>query len=905
MADTPPFSEGPHTEETVDAAYNQYLRNLHPAQRDPDLPPQVVKNPDLAKILQSKDVMSDVLDSFLNRSNAPQSRDVKIPLSKERGELYRWLSLDYDSASTRAELISDRSWYKEHGLLAPPMTYEEFLKKRFGKELVDIMAPDVGDEPLLPPMDNIVDLSKVKEDISLENTHKDLIQKIDFNVADQVEKSLQHPWLYEVGDRVISHDGAERGLPPLRITGRVVRSKGLLEGSEPHQGLFLRGPDVPYYTVERDDPFEGGTETTSIPEWAVKQKFGVRGEVADPSVLEKGIMAADIGSKVADEIRSLKKPPPGKPPSNLPVPVKPDPLRRGIGGLKGAPYIALVQMGWDSLNPKQKQKAKDYAVEAYGSFENAWEAALAWKRRNVLAKPGLEYFKEALGLAPQEPKGIMSLPPMLQSGEYASDTVEGRVPVYHGTPSPEITGGRFDVEGHSLVEDPLGQGAAAKGTGQYSAQGLGVAEDYFDKEPRGRVLLNNKLLPKSHSIPTMTELTTEKVMGLERERAEKFAKDFGVDVEDVNIISGILEQLEGEKYSYGDTDRNLESIVEVTRSDVSSLRILARENRKFLEGYSSMSDEDFAILHGTSSLETMKDNIDYFRRKAEDLERRVEDNTRLLEVVDKYNLKGTPGALVEFAYHPDDWKNMIDLDMKLSDQPEILEKVLQMPSVKRLLEDDLMPGYIRQLSGQDLSADLLYEIEGGTNSVRQAKILLAREFAEAGIPGNKFFDQQSRLAMPPRDTSKPTSIKLNSNKMTDYLRIIGKPMGLTGLGDNTPLRVMENVEKIILETKGLPEALDMAKSLMEGALDVVTIFKEVGDAEISLIETMIEKGVKLDLEYPEPKEDTRTKNAVVWDQKAMDRATRPVVLEGGRPPRKKAEGGLVDKPLYEQPRMVG
>ena len=58
---------------------------------------------------------------------------------------------------------------------------------------------------------------------------------------------------------------------------------------------------------------------------------------------------------------------------------------------------------------------------------------------------------------------------------------------------------------------------------------------------------------------------------------------------------------------------------------------------------------------------------------------------------------------------------------------------------------------------------------------------------------------------------------------------------------------------------------------------------------------MIADGVKVEPAYAQ---DTRTKNAVVWDQKAMDRATKPVVLEGGLPPRKKAEGGFVDKSLY-------
>ena len=777
MADTLPFSEGPPTEETVDAAYNQYLRNLHPAQRDPDLPPQVVKNPDLAKILQSKDVMSDVLDSFLNLSNAPQSRDVKIPPSKERGELYRKLSLDYDSASTGAELISDRSWYKEHGLLAPPMTYEEFLKKRFGKELVDIMAPDVGDDP----------------------------------------------------------------------------------------------------------------------------------RPTDPSVLEKGLMASDIGSRVAGEIRDLKKPKGQELVKQEKTPSKAQ-MFRGIGSLmrgRISPIVTAAQLFWNEIPESVKDDAG---------------AMVDWLRENKmqdlvgLEKSGLEYFKQALMPTAQEPKGIMSLPYMLQSGEYASETLGDRVRVRHGTPSPKIEGERFDIGEFSLKEKPIGQGAAAKGSGLYSAQALGVAEDYFDKEPRGRVLLNNKLLPKSFNIPTMTELTNEKVMSSQREKAEKFAKDFGVDVEDVNSIASILEWLEEGKDFYGNTDDHLDSLVEVTKKRILYNTENARENRRFLEGYSSMSGEEFAIIHGTSSLETMKDNIDYFRREAEDLERKIEDDTRLLEVVDKYNLKGTPGALVEFAYHPDDWKNMIDLDMKLSDQPEILKKVLQIPLIKKNMTY-FTQGYLKflnypdgleklkEFTGQQLSETLLKQLETSKVSKRQAKIILAKEFADAGIPGNKFFDQQSRYADPPPDASEPIGFKLNGDRMQGYLKKIGKPMGLTGFDGNTPLPVMQAAKKIILLSGGLPEALDLANSL-----DFPNAFSdmppEASDLVTSLIKEMVDNKVKLDFEYPEV-EDTRTKNAVVWDQKAMDRATKPVILEGGLPPRSKADGGLVDKPLYDQPRMVG
>ena len=704
------------------------------------------------------------------------------------------------------------------------------------------------------------------------------------------------------------------------------------EGDWESGGLLKRDNRNPYseregrrlYTIEA---FPGSTDTPKKDfKWAeggfVEKPTGQSNQEefyiteddprpTDPSVLEKGLMAADIGSRVADELRSLKQPP-GQQLVPKEKPSAKAQMFRGIGSLmrgRISPIVTAAQLFWNEIPESVKDDAG---------------AMVDWLRENKmqdlvgLEKSGLEYFKQALMPTAQEPKGIMSLPPMLQSGEYASETLGDRVRVRHGTPSPKIEGERFDIGEFSLKEKPTGQGAAMKGSGLYSAQALGVAEDYFDNEPKGRVLLNNKLLPKSHDIPTMTELTNEKVMSSQREKAEKFAKDFGVDVEDVNILAGIVERLEGEKGSYGDTNDHLDSLAEVTRRDIMYDTERAREARKFFEGYSSMSDEEFAILHGTHT-ETMKDNIGYFRREAEDLERKVEDDTRLLEVLNKYNLKGTPGALVEFAYHPDDWKNMIDLDMKLSDQPEILEKVFQMPSAKRLMEDNLMPGYIRQLDGQELSVDLLEMIKRrGKIPERQAKIILAKEFADVGIPGNKYFDQQSRYADPPPDASEPIGLTLNGDTMQGYLRKIGKPMGLTGFDGNIPLSVMQDAQNIILHSKGLPEALDFARSLPSedemNDIDPIVLathtpaFGDIppyaSDLVKFLIGEMIENGVQLDLIYPEV-EDTRTKNAVVWDQKAMDRATKPVILEGGLPPRSKADGGLIDKPLYDQPRMVG
>ena len=653
----------------------------------------------------------------------------------------------------------------------------------------------------------------------------------------------------------------------------------------------------------------------------------------DPSVLEKGLMAADIGSRVADEIRSLKQPP-GQQLVPKEKPSAKAQMFRGIGSLmrgRISPIVTAAQLFWNEIPESVKDDAG---------------AMVDWLRENKmqdlvgLEKSGLEYFKQALMPTAQEPRGIMSLPPMLQSGEYASETLGDRVRVRHGTPSPKIEGERFDIGEFSLKEETTGQGAAMKGSGLYSAQALAVAEDYFEEEPKGRVLLNNKLLPKSHDIPTMTELTNEKVMSSQREKAEKFAKDFGVDVEDVNSIAGILEWLQGEKLSYGDTDDHLDSLVEVTKKRILYNTENARENRRFLEGYSSMSDEEFAIIHGTSSLETMKDNIDYFRREAEDLERKIEDDTRLLEVVDKYNLKGTPGALVEFAYHPDDWKNMIDLDMKLSDQPEILKKVLKIPLVKENVDSTQeywrVPSTgqerkLKEFTGQELSETLLRRLKiGPPKTERQAKIILAKEFADVGIPGNKYFDQHSRSA-PEVDTSQITGIHFNGSTLDDYFKRVKLPAGLARqlnitqktFGSVMALeKAIDDIRKEIDERVSSLIELDSEKSpLPENPLAIV-----LNDVERTLVahytiepsltiknlyklkevkaalEEMIADGVKVEPTYAQ---DKRTKNAVVWDQKAMDRATKPVILEGGLPPRSKADGGLIDKPLYDQPRMVG
>jgi hypothetical protein len=107
----------------VDTAYDKYIGNLEKSASD----------------LSDDNVMKDVLDSFLASKGAgPQS--LSLPTPEKRLDLYKTLDLDLPPPSEGTLTLGSRSWYKDWNLLAPPMTYEEFLKRRYGLDLVDLFA---------------------------------------------------------------------------------------------------------------------------------------------------------------------------------------------------------------------------------------------------------------------------------------------------------------------------------------------------------------------------------------------------------------------------------------------------------------------------------------------------------------------------------------------------------------------------------------------------------------------------------------------------------------------------------------------------------------------------------------------------------------------------------------------
>ena len=105
-----------------------------------------------------------------------------------------------------------------------------------------------------------------------------------------------------------------------------------------------------------------------------------------PAVIDAASVASQLARTQADDPR-------------------PKGLRRGLGSLKRAPWMALAQMTWENLTPKQREVAEQYGKDAYGSFEDAWKAASAWSERNRFptgVEGGLQWAMDRLGFSDYE-----------------------------------------------------------------------------------------------------------------------------------------------------------------------------------------------------------------------------------------------------------------------------------------------------------------------------------------------------------------------------------------------------------------------------------------------------------------------------------------------------------------------
>ena len=124
------MSEGGEPTETLkmsvfDEEYDEYIKNLEGSTSD----------------LFNDNVMRDVLDSFSVSSKSLEEvnpKELSLPIPEKRLDLYKKLELEPPSSKEGALTVGSLDWYKDYNLLAPPMTYEQLLKRRYGLELIDL-----------------------------------------------------------------------------------------------------------------------------------------------------------------------------------------------------------------------------------------------------------------------------------------------------------------------------------------------------------------------------------------------------------------------------------------------------------------------------------------------------------------------------------------------------------------------------------------------------------------------------------------------------------------------------------------------------------------------------------------------------------------------------------------------
>ena len=188
-------------------------------------------------------------------------------------------------------------------------------------------------------------------------------------------------------------------------------------------------------------------------------------------------------------------------PALLGPPEEPRPkgkLRRGIGSLRRAPWFALAQMAWGSFSPEQRKAAEDWAIQAYGSLEAAYDAVQAWTGRRDFPKGGaggLEWVKDLLGFDDQKPSGIITLPEKMYRD------------FYHGTPNEWSSEEGYPVGRPRLDFMSTGEGTQMYAPGFYGGEARAVGYEYADRlaQEHGTVpnvykgeiredLLNNKFI---------------------------------------------------------------------------------------------------------------------------------------------------------------------------------------------------------------------------------------------------------------------------------------------------------------------------------------------------------------------------------------------------------------------------
>ena len=390
----PSIASSSPTESAVDAAYDRYIKNLEKSVSD----------------LSDDEVMKDVLDSFLeSKGEDPQS--LSLPPSEKRLNLYKTLELEPPPPSEGEVTFGSRSWYNDpeqgYNLLAPPMTYEEFLKRRYGLDLGDIMAGPSADEPELyisnPGGDWLQGkLKKAQKDYQTAPLDSSRRKVGSSDVTGYFKTFLDlSPDLLKGIPGALEEEGFREGSVKLESLQKSIRERGyepspiLIHVREDGQPFILEGNHrvseallSKRSTIPVEINYLRGGETADglLSPQKIKDFYSKRlgSRPPDQSNLPAAIGAAAEASRLA------------LPPDDKPGP-KGKAFGSGIGSLmfrRMFPLIQAVQKGYEHLlTEDQRREMREFLAQPTHEFFG-------------FEKSGLESLKEKLGISDDDIPGL-------------------------------------------------------------------------------------------------------------------------------------------------------------------------------------------------------------------------------------------------------------------------------------------------------------------------------------------------------------------------------------------------------------------------------------------------------------------------------------------------------------------
>jgi hypothetical protein len=357
-------------------------------------------------------------------------------------------------------------------------------------------------------------------------------------------------------------------------------------------------------------------------------------------------------------------------------------IMRGIGSLmRGRNVFSLIQ----ALREGYELLPEEYQVldEAFQYLKGT---------QFSIDKPGIESFKELLGISPEDLGETIPLPDL-----------QKYIATYHGGPSEWAPEPGYP-EGRPLLEKTgTGEGAAAYGHGFYLAESKGVAADY-----------RRKL-----ALQKFNELS---------------------DVEQALIPDHVTRRI---KLGDPDSGVNAVGIVQFWRDLARHRSQTSRVKEEILRlrrGRGRLEDPEYAELEkavrgpGVAPAWSKEEQIVHYEKLTRALEK--------LKTSKNYEMERT-GALYKIDIPEADVAKLLDWDAPLSEQTPGINAALK----KMLGADEYLAAVQAGVDGRELVKALGRSTRGSNIVTSYGSDQAASEaLRKAGIPGLKYYDAKSRAA---------------------------------------------------------------------------------------------------------------------------------------------------------------